>query len=104
MALINCSNCGNTISDKALVCPKCGYNFSQQQTAKPEIRNTSDVDDFLKDDDSLEWYMWLIFICLGWIIPLIYYFVKKDDYPNRASQALTAMAINIILTIILLSL
>ena len=43
MALINCPNCGNTIFHKALVCPKCGYNFSQQQTAKPEIRNSSDV-------------------------------------------------------------
>lgn len=43
MALINCPNCGNTIFHKALVCPKCGYNFSQQQTAKHEIRNTSDV-------------------------------------------------------------
>ena len=25
MALINCEECGNSISDKAKVCPHCGY-------------------------------------------------------------------------------
>lgn len=27
MALVKCSNCGGTISDKARKCPKCGYIF-----------------------------------------------------------------------------
>lgn len=96
MALIPCPNCRNIISDKAVICPKCGYNFSQRQPV-PNVENNPDVDDYLDDYDSLEWYMWLIFICLGWIIPLIYYFVKRGSYPNRARQALIALVINIAL-------
>jgi len=26
MALINCPECGEKISDKAIMCPKCGYS------------------------------------------------------------------------------
>lgn len=32
MALIECKNCGNMISDKATTCPKCGVGVNQQQT------------------------------------------------------------------------
>lgn len=28
MALINCPECGNSISDQASHCPKCGYQIS----------------------------------------------------------------------------
>ncbi|MFQ8748589.1 MAG: zinc ribbon domain-containing protein [Alistipes finegoldii] len=28
MALINCPECGNSISDQAPHCPKCGYQIS----------------------------------------------------------------------------
>ena len=29
MALINCPECGNEVSDKADVCPKCGFNIGK---------------------------------------------------------------------------
>lgn len=31
MALINCPNCGKEISDKAPVCPACGYVFNEEK-------------------------------------------------------------------------
>lgn len=30
MALINCRNCGKEISDKALICPGCGFQFEEK--------------------------------------------------------------------------
>lgn len=40
MALIKCKECGNTVSDKAMVCPHCGCvinaNGAQWQNARPE--------------------------------------------------------------------
>ena len=38
MALINCPECSNSVSDKAFACPRCGYPISQSappQTAEP---------------------------------------------------------------------
>ena len=38
MALINCPECSNSVSDKAFACPRCGYPISQSappQTAAP---------------------------------------------------------------------
>lgn len=32
MSLISCPNCGQSISDKAKVCPKCSYGFSNNST------------------------------------------------------------------------
>jgi hypothetical protein len=42
MALINCNECGNQISDKASACPKCGnpVNNIQSKEQKTETRNT----------------------------------------------------------------
>lgn len=34
MALIVCPGCGKEISDKAIVCPKCGYTFQKDEQAK----------------------------------------------------------------------
>ncbi|MBO5710148.1 MAG: zinc ribbon domain-containing protein [Rikenellaceae bacterium] len=80
MALIQCPNCGNGISDKAPVCPKCGYSSNSQQIVM---------------NPGLEWYMWLIFLCAGWIVSLVYYFVQKDKYPKKAKDALTCFWINL---------
>ena len=36
MALINCSECGKEVSDKAATCPNCGNPINQQPAAKSE--------------------------------------------------------------------
>lgn len=37
MALIKCEECGNEISDKAKVCPKCGVNTKNKQIDKKKL-------------------------------------------------------------------
>ncbi len=32
MAMINCPECNNTVSDQAAACPRCGYPINAQQT------------------------------------------------------------------------
>lgn len=36
MALINCPECGHTVSDKAAACPRCGCPISPQAVAAPQ--------------------------------------------------------------------
>ncbi len=42
MALINCPACGNMISDKASICPKCGYQLSHS-TYRNDCNNGTPV-------------------------------------------------------------
>ena len=37
VALINCSNCGGQVSDKAETCPHCGYNFKEAQVQQAAL-------------------------------------------------------------------
>lgn len=93
MAIISCPNCGNSISDKANQCPKCGIYLQKyaQQTSNKNI-----------DMSGLEWYMWALFLCVGFLIPLIYYFVKKNNAPVRAKNALTCVWIDFAIWILVL--
>ena len=80
MAIVQCPNCGNGISDQASTCPKCGYNFNSQRVVM---------------NPGLEWYMWVALLCTGWVVSLIYYFVQKDKAPQKAKQALICLWINL---------
>ena len=46
MALINCYNCGSTVSDRARICPKCGaplgLTYNNNQTGNTNGKRTSD--------------------------------------------------------------
>lgn len=80
MAIVQCPYCGNGISDQASICPKCGYSLNSQQ---------------IVNNPRLEWYMWVILLCTGWLVSLIYYLVQKDKYPLKAKDALTCLWINV---------
>lgn len=41
MALINCPECGTEVSDKAEVCPKCSYPFSQTNIKSSNTNNST---------------------------------------------------------------
>lgn len=36
MSLIYCKECGHQVSDKASVCPQCGYNFSYDDPTRSD--------------------------------------------------------------------
>lgn len=38
MALINCSECGKEISDKAKTCPNCGYKLKRIKSISPRMK------------------------------------------------------------------
>lgn len=42
MALINCSNCGQSVSDKATVCPHCGFVFPDYMHNNPNLKKCDD--------------------------------------------------------------
>lgn len=42
MALIKCSECGNKISDKALICPHCGIELNQDNYSQDSQEKTTD--------------------------------------------------------------
>lgn len=48
MALIKCPECGKEISDKATICPNCGYPVSEMNKS-PETEANTNQDDTLQD-------------------------------------------------------
>ena len=64
MALINCSECGNQVSDKAYSCPNCGNPICEPSITKPSVsysnstsfptknKNNDDFEDEEEDDDD----------------------------------------------------
>lgn len=43
MALINCSECNNEVSDRAVACPKCGCPISNKVEPVQTIQKTGEV-------------------------------------------------------------
>ena len=48
MALIKCPECGKEISDKATICPNCGYPVSEMNKS-PETETNTNQDDTPQD-------------------------------------------------------
>ena len=87
MALIQCSSCGQMVSDKATQCPNCGAAVNAVNTMPLKV-------------DKLGIGMYI----LCFLIPLvgfIYYFVVKGEYPKKATSALSAAISGFVLGIIL---
>lgn len=84
MAIIQCPSCGQGISDQAQQCPKCGVTLQQNGSA------------VAVDYKGLEWYQWVLFLCVGWIVPLIFHFVyKKQNKPLKAKHSLICFWIDL---------
>ncbi|MDO5497945.1 MAG: zinc ribbon domain-containing protein [Alistipes sp.] len=77
MAIIQCPNCGSSISDLAEACPKCGAAVTKSS------------------GQGLEWYWWIILLCTGWIVSLIFYLVQKNKSSLKAKQSLICLGINL---------
>lgn len=51
MALISCPECENKLSDKAEVCPHCGYPIAKLKLTKPRVRKKKVEDDEIEYAD-----------------------------------------------------
>ena len=77
MALIKCLGCGANISDKAIVCPKCGRknlvdNKSDKNSSQEKLISNSEVKSF-----NLKYVIGAIFISLISVILLGY--LSEED-------------------------
>lgn len=123
MALIKCPECGSMISSKATACPKCGYavngtmsnnnytnnsgsmqsnyppqqsvqqGYPQQQPYYPPVQSQ-------KEDKASVGLCIISFIIplVGWIL----YFVKRDEYPNKAKACSTWAWVGFVLNFIVI--
>lgn len=82
MALINCSSCGKEISDKALVCPGCGFKFEEKT-------NASEVKSILCDECGHE-ILDGCDICSNCGYPVI-----KEQSENESPQKVELTAVNL---------
>lgn len=52
MALIKCSECGNSVSDTAKTCPHCGYNLSAEKKSENIKQKKEDFTNKMKSDKT----------------------------------------------------
>ena len=88
MALIQCKECGATVSDLAESCPKCGApiakkpSVEQQQPAYPPTQPAYQTVDPLDTPNTGLNVLSFFFPIIG----LILYFVYRDQTPNKAKD------------------
>ena len=111
MALIQCRDCGATISDRANACPKCGAPiqsptcYSQQMTPV-YAQITNNTQQYYRTQTSQDEsntglnILSFLFPWAGWIL----YFVYKPESPKKAKGCLKwawlGVACGVILTIL----
>jgi hypothetical protein len=76
MALINCPECDNKISDKAHSCPNCGYVLPAKYEFKPPPRNKTG-------------YIWLLIIATFLSIIIWLYFMFNSSSPEKVFYEFT---------------
>lgn len=81
MALINCKECGNKVSDKASTCPKCGAPIGKitVKTTKTQEIDQKIQDTFpAKNKKNGSWQIItiLVIVCLGFFV---YFFVQNNS-------------------------
>lgn len=76
MALIKCKECGHMISEKALVCPKCGYPVEKGNDLLEEKGNTNKNSSTPSKSVGRKWrlsdILWIV-ILFGIAFAMIYY-------------------------------
>lgn len=71
MAMIKCPECGKEVSEKAPLCPNCGYPIN------PETRN---INNDIKESKRASGKVFLIMGILCWVGFFIYRLSIADDY------------------------
>lgn len=78
MALITCPSCGNTVSDKAVVCPKCGASI--HGAIQSQFQGST------AEDKPGCWVNGISFFLP--IVGIILYFMQKESKPLCAKSYL----------------
>lgn len=83
MALINCTECGNEVSDKASACPKCGAPIEKQQehTVHGAV-NSEPKKTPLEQPKEKKRSIWKIIVPILFVMLLAFTFIIIQNNPN----------------------
>lgn len=81
MALIKCTNCGHSISDKAVKCPKCGTPVHKKEEINPSVQKqqvketiqTYHAGDIQQDKKRKTWMLVGILLVVLAVVALVYF-------------------------------
>jgi RNA polymerase subunit RPABC4/transcription elongation factor Spt4 len=85
MALINCSECGKRVSEKASLCPNCGHPVN---TTEHEIRVVTDPAKPLKVEPVLVSKKWKKVKLFSWLV-IIFGFIFPAFLPGSLDKRQT---------------
>lgn len=98
MALIKCKECGHMISEKALVCPKCGYPVEKGNNLLEEKGNTNKNSSTPSKSVGRKWrlsdILWIV-ILFGIAFAMIYYATissKSSDSSTTEASSTTEVS------------
>ena len=106
MALINCKECGNSVSDVADKCPHCGYPLKNEIIPKTQIQDT--VDNNIPSKYNTLCVIVFVMSILGLVPPITFimsFFALNDRKSNEKGSGLAviALVLSIIESVILLA-
>lgn len=93
MALIKCSECGKKISDKAFVCPNCGYpvkknqeemlNENEESNESKVNLNSSNKQNIKKGKKKYYWIVVGIILGCLTLFSIVFFFMTRDEEPPQ---------------------
>lgn len=90
MALIQCKECGQMISDKAKSCPKCGCPVSYASQVPPQKSQFSESFNERKKSSPVIWLLLLLLIVI--VGAIIYILVSPSDASKANANAADSLA------------
>ena len=84
-----CDHCGRELYPSAIVCPGCGC-ATPQATARGKITVSPD------DKGGILWIFFGAVLASTTFVPLILFFIWKDQYPERSKSIIIGYVIGLI--------
>lgn len=92
-----CMNCGKSINTISRECPYCHSSITVDSISNMEVINKQKNDYDCKDNK-----LFLVSVLVP-IIGIVFYFIKREKYPIKASSALGGAFVGIIIIAIFIS-
>lgn len=88
MALINCKECGQPVSDKAVKCPNCGVTLKENVSSVTNATNGNSIrTNQGNSNQDINWVLVVVSILVP-IVGIVLYFMEKDKNKQLAKICL----------------